>query len=210
MPAPHATVPMPRHVAQLPTIGGMPIPYTTKFADPATGAEPQYVGTDRNGSAAERCGCVFGEGKPLLGHPCPHRQRKAMVQRRCVTCGRKIGAKTEVIFIGVATKVGDVEHPYSIEPPAHRDCAAYSVLVCPRLIAKADKVMIATCRQYHLGQMVATLQSGTSNVRHHMAPMGEKVTDGIVDLYGAIPLGGYLMPLSTWMRDYAPHPYRTA
>jgi hypothetical protein len=204
---------MPKHVARLPLIGGMPIPYTTVFLnhDPHLNGDPSYTGYDETGSRIEKCRCEFGVGRPLLGKPCPDRQRKAMLERRCVTCGRVIGVKSELIFIGVAVHEEHPEVCYSIEPPAHPECAAYSVLVCPEMIKKASKVTIARCRTYELAQIVVTL-GPDGELQHRLAPLGEPVPDGIVGLYPAFPdpATAEQMPLTEWLRHHAPRQYRTA
>jgi hypothetical protein len=215
MPPPHHTIPMPRYVAQLPLIGGMPIPYTTLFVnhDVHLTGSPVYTGYDDTGSPIEKCRCQFGVGRPLLGKPCPHRQRKAMRERRCVTCGRVIGPKSELIFIGVAVHDEHPEVCYSVEPPAHPECAAYSVLVCPEMIRKASRVTIARCRTYDLAQMVAIPAVGPDGKPgHKLAPLGEPVRGGIIDLYAAFPdpAAVSMLSLVEWMRHDAPRKYRTA
>jgi hypothetical protein len=204
---------MPKHIARLPTVGGMPIPYTTTFTnhDPSLPGNPYYTGYDDTGSLIEKCRCEFGVGRPEFGKPCPHRQRKAMLERRCVTCGRIIGAKSELIFIGVAVHEHETDVAYSIEPPAHPDCAGYSVLVCPRLIEKADDVIVARCRSYELAQLVA-VPGPDGKPSHRLAPLGEPVRFGIIDLFGAFPdpATATLMPLREWLRHHAPRQYRVA
>lgn len=213
MPPPHVTLPPPKRAAGLPKIGDMPVPYTTMYVNhaPALPGDPTYNGYDDTGSPISKCRCQFGVGRPLLGKPCPDRQRKAMLERRCVTCGRVIGLKSELVFIGVAVHEHRPELCYAIEPPAHADCAAYSALVCPRLIEKGDKVVIARCRTYELAQLVANL--GPDGKPHlHLAPLGERVRDGIIDLYAAFPdpATAIQAPLTEWLRHGAPRQYRTA
>lgn len=213
MPPPHVTVPLPNQVARLPKIGDMPVPYTTMYVnhDPDLPGDPTYTGYDDTGSRIEKCRCQFGIGRPLLGKPCPDRQRKAMLERRCVTCGREISLKTELVFIGAAVHEHHPEVCYSIEPPAHPDCAAYSTLVCPRLIAKADKVVIARTRAYELAQMVASL-GPNGQLEHRLAPLGALVGQGIIDLYAAFPdpAATTQTSLVEWLRRDAPRRYRTA
>lgn len=251
MPPAFASVPKTSPIAKLPTIGDMPVPYTTIYYD-ADGTDPtelvtiespsRRVPVDRaalaklgramgvdpedlakvtelpgggrllSGVAMRlECRCVFGVGKPRIGKPCVHRQRKAMRERRCVVCGVKI-KDGHLIFLGVDQNVVPdmgTKITTSVEPPAHPACAAYSALTCPRLYSNPANVQVAMTPNYGLRQnVVAAFVNGKP--KSHLAHLDEPITMGAVDLHVAVipPEVCRLSTLDEWMAKHAPPLYR--
>jgi hypothetical protein len=250
MPPAFASVPKTTAIAKLPTIGNMPVPYTTIYyaddgTDPtelvtiqAPGATVRLdraevvrrgraMGVDREdlahinaempthgaaGTACQlRCRCTFGVGKAKIGQPCVHRQRKAMRERRCVVCGRKITDRT-LVFLGVDQNTVPglgTDITTSIEPPAHSACAAYSALTCPRLYRDPANVQVAMAANFGMRQrVVGAFVNGAP--RYHLARLDERITVGAVELHVAVipPEVCRLTTLDEWMTKHAPPTYR--
>jgi hypothetical protein len=70
------------------------------------------------------------EGQPVFPAFDPHKFRRAVKRdhRLCWVCGEKLG-RTLVFVIGPMCAINRV----TSEPPCHRDCAEYSMQVCPFL-----------------------------------------------------------------------------
>jgi hypothetical protein len=76
-----------------------------------------------------------GEGKPKFGSPHSVRQREAIVNDLCDTCGKSLRGRTKVSLsharpVAHAVTPGDI---LQVEPMMHRECAALSVKHCPAL-----------------------------------------------------------------------------
>lgn len=209
-------IPLPPGVIELPTASGMPVPYITVFllADRDV-AEPEFADTEAPGGLAVGCGCVLGEGRPDWGKQCPVRQRKAMIQRRCSVCGRRIGR--EAVFAASPPEIlipGGPVQRYSVEAPAHPRCMAYSALVCPRLRRQAHVVNLA----FVPGPYPLLDRWQTTPRPHRYVPHGtpRPRTDagrypGALDLIAATLDDPRIrwMTLADWMPTGAPAPYRT-
>lgn len=205
MPA-FSDIPMPAPVKALPTTAsGMPVPYTTRYHDDDNN---DLTRLDRStGELVLACDCRFGIGRPKLGKPCAHRQRRAMLDCRCVVCGRRIISKAVLVFLGIAT--GHIEgQPIlrSIEPPAHAHCAAYSALACPHL-AHGTNVQLALTRHYDVWKEIMIPGAPRKDLKPLHAP---PVQGGAVDLYSAIidPRRATVVALDDWLATDAPKPYR--
>lgn len=73
---------------------------------------------------------VVGEGVPILGQVDPRRQLDGHLTPRCNVCGQVIGSK--LVFVG--------GNPKSMtEAPLHRECARWSISVCPGLLARRGR-----------------------------------------------------------------------
>lgn len=201
-----ADIPQPTRVRALPTThSGMPVPYTTRYHD-ENNKDLSSV-AEHDGAHIMRCECKLGEGRPKIGKPCAHRQRRAMVERRCVVCGRRLSDRALLVFLGVAT--GHIEHRpslYAVEPPAHPECAAYSALACPRL-AHGDDVHVAFTRHYEVWKELYVPGLGHKDLKPVDAPTPYGT---VVDLYCAIIDVGHarVVPLRHWMATEAPKTYR--
>jgi hypothetical protein len=208
----HRDVPRTSAIDELPlTPGGMVVPYTTIYFQ--DGQDPTAVRRLPTGGHILHCSCEFGRGRAQLGKPCPHRQRKAMIDRLCVICGKPVSQTTVGVFVGVErnTVEGYGEGPFtSIEPIAHRLCAAYSALTCPHLGKEPDKVPVAITRSFELRQKVVIPVPGTDwENKAALLPMGMPIILGALDIIVAIPQPDItkIMTLDEWMQ-IAPQPYR--
>ena len=202
-----ADVPIPQGMSRLPIVGrGMPVPWTTMYTE---GDDDPVSIVDTTRGRELRCSCVLGRGRPHLGKPCAHRQRKGITERRCVMCGRRVvGRET---FVGATkNRVLDVNRPVwtSIEPPAHPPCAAYALLACPHLAgADGGAFDIGVTSQYDTYKHVAVDFSGTK-AKGYAAPLDYEFEHGVVDIYTAVLRGARIMSAHTWMTTLAPEPYR--
>lgn len=206
-----ADVPMTPQIAALPRHpSGMPMPYATlHLVDGAP--DPCTLGPLPTGGSLMRCSCVHGEGRPIFGKPCPHRQRRAVREHRCVLCGRRIQSTVKAVFIGVEqNRLAERTEWTSIEPPAHSTCAAYSALTCPRL-ARADggDINVAVARTWRIWQHIFT----GLNMRSGAMPLPGGRVDAprgvAVDMFIAVLDQPQVMPLAEWMATLAPTLYRT-
>ena len=214
MPTRFADIPKTPAIEDLPaTASGMPIPYTTLYLDKEGNDPTDLVRLPNGGGLILRCSCKFDVGRPRFGKPCPYRQRKAMMERRCVVCGRNIKLGRPVIFLGVSRNRPDgVGDPMwtSIEPPAHAPCAAYSALACPRLAARPEDVLVATSRTYDIWKHIVLSFDGDGQAVGPIVPMTTPVVTGAVDIYIAVPhrRNTTVVPVTEWLARYAPAPYR--
>lgn len=201
-------VPMPRAVAELPrTASGMPVPYITDYEGP-NGED--YGEVALVGDTAARilaCRCTFGRGRPKIGHQCPHRQRKAVADRRCNVCGKRMSRRAELIFMGAATTDTHRYGPataFSLEAPTHHDCAAYSALTCPRMASNMGAVNLAITRDYDV--YARTTRLGRDGKTTSVVPLDQlgSVTE-VADLYVAVlnPRRTRLVSLAEWMATEA-------
>lgn len=210
MPSPMRDAPRVGVLAGLPVHpSGLVVPYAT-LCVPDDGSDP--VTTVRTELGHElRCACVYGQGKPRFGRPCIDRQRQCMRQGRCSVCGHRVRpAKGGMLFlgVGVTTVPPGVEVPASIEPPVHPVCAAYSTLVCPRVIEDNAEIVVAAAASYEVRKFVTfpVLPTGP-----RMLALHEPVPySGVAQEYAAVlPRHGVSKtPLHDWMTHRAPQPYR--
>jgi hypothetical protein len=198
---------MTKDIAALPTTrGGMPVPYATLYLTDDGKNQADLVTTPQG--LVMQCRCVFGVGRPKIGQPCLHRQRKAVAGRRCVICGRKMSPKAEAIFVGVdynRVPGHDQEQITSIEPPAHLTCTAYSALTCPRLRSDPSQVLLAITRRYTTFQMIVTGFVGKQK-QVALLPLGTPARFGALDCYVAVPdpASLHLITLQDWMATGIP------
>jgi hypothetical protein len=107
-----AAIPMPARIAALPiSDAGYPVPWFVQWLDER--GKP----------------CVHGEGQPDFRVVDAIKFRQSLHgQPRCWICGETLG-RHKVFTIGPMCAINRVIS----EPPAHRDCAEYSVKACPFL-----------------------------------------------------------------------------
>ena len=208
----YSEIPVTKAIAQLPTTrSGMIVPYTTLYV---TGSDdPSTLERQPGGGFIRQCSCEFGTGRPRLGRPCVHRQRKAVRNRRCVICGRGIQQRALCHFVGATTANDGLPGlargtVTSIEAPAHAACAAYSALTCPHLMTSPHSVPVATASTYEFHRALVIGFEGMARKVHLVAP-GEPVTSGAIDENVVILRPGTFTTatLPDWMARYAPHPY---
>jgi hypothetical protein len=84
------------------------------------------------------------DGEPVFGKVDHRWVEKALVERLCQLCGKKI-AKTD--FCAFPGGWRDVRF---VEAPLHLECAAYSATVCPNIIRKRDRFSFVLCMQYEV------------------------------------------------------------
>lgn len=78
-----------------------------------------------------------GVGRPIFAKPHMVRQRRSIAERRCTVCGEKTTVSDQMWFPrGSWTPEGLW---MSTEAPAHRNCAAIAMQLCPRLRADGDR-----------------------------------------------------------------------
>src|SRR4029077_1545800 len=106
-PVSHGLNPAIRSIAMPKSIAALPV-------DPRGFPVPVFVG--------------WMAGKPEFRGAAAAKQRLAIEERRCWTCGEKLNNRVSFI-IGPMCVINRV----SAEPPSHPECAAYSVLACPFL-----------------------------------------------------------------------------
>ena len=203
-------LPMSNKIAALPrTHSGMPVPYTTLYLED----DDPSVLRQRDGRLFLDCRCTFGQGRPQLGQPCPHRQRRCMAERRCVTCGRRLGATAELVFLGLARRTTDgaVDGEFvSVEPPAHADCAAFSAFACPHLVRHPERVIVGVTRAYTLWHQVQHLDEHGEATMRIVSPE-TAVPGGAVDLFVALvdrASASSITPLDHWLGAIAPKRWR--
>jgi hypothetical protein len=111
-----------------------------------------------------------------------------MAERRCVTCGRRLGANAELVFLGLARRTTDgaVDGEFvSVEPPAHADCAAFSAFACPHLVLHPERVIVGVTRTYTLWHQVQHLDEHGEATMRIVSPQ-TAVPGGAVDLFVAL------------------------
>jgi hypothetical protein len=190
-PPPWKTVPMPKYIARLPrTSSGMPVVYITEY-DGFDGSNFATMSTLTDSVGLNDCGCTFGEGRPLIGKQCLHRQHKAMTERRCGVCGRRLGPAAELIFVGVEKNMVEGHGPdtyTSIEAPTHNECTHYSALTCPRLYADPARITLAITRHYEIRYRVVAGFGPQGQVMAALIPPEYiRLGTGMVDMFIAVP-----------------------
>lgn len=201
-------IPMPRAVATLPrTASGMPVPYVTYYESPDGEDYSEVTVLANTGARLLDCRCTFGQGRPKIGKQCLHRQRKAVAERRCNVCGRRMSRKAELIFMGAAT-TNTQQHgpgtPFSQESPTHHDCAVYSALACPRMANNLSDVTLAITRDYDV--YARTTWYGPNGKTTSMVPLDQLGSvPQVADLYVAVlnPVRTRLVTLDQWLATEA-------
>jgi len=201
-------------VADLPrTASGMPVVYITQYLPADRSApDPEFPDFDAPGGVVLDCRCTFGRGRPLIGKQCPHRQRKAMLERRCNVCGQRV----KVGYFAGVTRVGDAEGRAGwacLEAPSHASCLAYSALTCPHMLDIVDEYQIATTDGDY-GLLDRWMVGPNEHdffphgwPRQELAP---RRWTGALDLHLAMLPGNVeRRSLDEWMHVVAPEPYRS-
>lgn len=201
-------VPKPAAIAALPTIGqGMPVPWVTAYATKDTPSE--MVVASANGPLAV-CRCRLGEGRPLLGTQCVHRQRLAMRKRLCGACGNPLQPGATMLFMALDAGIDWTDHsniPVSIEAPVHPLCGLYSALTCPRLLREPDELGVAIATDYELTGQILTGLNPDRTPQFTLAPYGHDHRRlGILHSYAAIlrPPTARVITLADWLANHAP------
>lgn len=115
--------------------GKTPVPWTVSWS----GEDRQFVAIDpTSGKRALMMDEAPGEGKPQFGKPHSQRQRRAIAECRCDTCGRKLGAadlKVSLSHASTRTNAapGSLTGILQVEPLLHRTCARDCLRWCPSL-----------------------------------------------------------------------------
>lgn len=215
MPITASDVPLSPALRRLPEhSSGLRVPYGTYY-EPTPGADLTYLEQTTDGAMMRQCSCTFGIGIPRFGAPCLHRQRNAILHRKCVTCGQRIKPGALAVLIGGERNrlPGLSELTWtSVEPPAHPACAAYSALLCPRLRQSPENTEVAVTRGPH--QVWKKVVIGFGPGGHgmgHAVPLSAPVRVGGIDVYIAVPdpRQTRFTNLTQWMAREAPGQYRS-
>jgi hypothetical protein len=99
-----AVPPIPLWLADLPTVGGMAIPWIAARTE---------------------------EGRYLLGAVSQTRGAHALYGRLCGVCGRPLDDRDMGDPIVMLMRLSDLPRRLSSEPPLHPQCAAYTIAACP-------------------------------------------------------------------------------
>jgi hypothetical protein len=137
-------IPIPKRLAHLPVDRfGYPIPWVSDWTG-TTGPPPNWqpVPGHPEWGDYDNDESGYGVGHPLPGNLGPGRQVRAMVNRLCGTCGKKMNGK--VIFMGAITLV----HEGFREPPVHPACAEYAIRACPGI--NRGRIVIVEAVTYDL------------------------------------------------------------
>lgn len=209
-------LPKPSVIAALPTAGPtMPIPWITPYVD-AEGLLPQRtVPTGRGPMLA--CACRLGEGRPLFGRQCPHRQRRAMRLRLCGVCGTPLPVRGPSLFIALdsaADPDGGPDIAVSVEPAVHELCALYSASGCRALLRDPSRLPVAIAERYELRDQVAVGVEPDGSPRYVLAPHGhdryllgaDYGAPGVLHNHVAVlhPAGARFLSLADWLDRHAP------
>lgn len=201
-------------------IGKMPVPWVTCYRD---GSDAYDVRRTADG-AAYVCDCVPGEGKPILGQQCPSRQRRAMSERRCSSCGDRI--KGVALFPGVYIHVAQGFNvppgtALTAEAPTHPRCLAYSALACPRLDGAPSTLVVPVIGDYPLLDRWRFVDPGgdeEDELDYDFYPPNtrrpEMTNDGKWPIQELVYArldgpGRNVTTLDAWMRRNAAEPYRS-
>lgn len=159
---------------------GYPIPFVAAWSshDNSPPAEKRAVllpGVEWFGAIA-RSNDVPGEGHARLGRIDPGRAIRAHEHSLCNVCGHVVGDR--LIFVG-----GAAEPQAYTEAPLHKECARYSLLVCPGLtVARFDptkKLVVTTINRAEVewgGQFLLSRDGGRSTVGFDAARLVEQVS----------------------------------
>ncbi|MGW4890761.1 hypothetical protein ACWEQL_00605 [Kitasatospora sp. NPDC004240] len=186
-------------IARIPrNSAGRPVPGNTPWY---TSAEGQMV-VRENAELGPHiaCPCEPGRGTAAFGAQCPERQRELMAQRRCGVCSTAIEPTSQLVFIGSPT-----DNAY-MEPPAHEQCAAYALRVCPVLSAEGAEPGLALAMIYRLAERRITGLGPDFKRDYTLFPYGAESARlfGVLDLYLAFPEAPVRIPARTWLADLAP------
>lgn len=144
---------MPDAVAALPRDAvGRPVPWVSCWTHPShdDGSTPPPVRSLYGD--IEGCGCVVGEGTPLLGDLCPRRSVQGLLGRLCGTCGQPVAHDDDCWWPSTD------DRPFFTEPPNHLACLVYALGICPHLVADARAGTQSLMRAY--GYTLSLLYTG--------------------------------------------------
>jgi hypothetical protein len=177
------TVVMPDRIQKLPRDRrGFPVPYVADWSDRDVGppARRRHIvlpGFDWEGFAPAAYD-VIGEDNPRLGKVAMDRQLIAHERPLCNVCGQIIGERLH--FVG-----GWCDPQTYTEAPLHRECARYSLLVCPGLAVprfdphkQLSVTIVRRSTLTYLGQFItasshgASVMMGDAEARRHAGPIG--------------------------------------
>ncbi|WP_346103431.1 hypothetical protein [Nonomuraea maheshkhaliensis] len=179
---------MPEAIAALPRDRGYPVPWVSCWAN------GQFIvrNTPHSG-LVRRCGCTPGQGRALIGTPCADRQRRAMRQRLCGTCGRPL--TSPMVFIG------ERDMPYSQEPALHVECAVFSLRACPHLLHHGTSVGVIIASAYGIMESRVLGFDDRGNPIRRLCPAGDgKRTGGALEcLIARMPQSALRHPAEAWL-----------
>lgn len=152
-------IPVPDHLAHLPTWHGLPIPNIAAWE----GDYPETAGwTWRHDPHVQRMAWfppddTQGVGKPVLGRMHPGRQRRSAMTLRCQVCDTQLetGQGWLVIAPNATLQTVTVEGREGKALVVHEPwlcplCVRYSIQVCPGLVGRrrVDQLMLHRPRTY--------------------------------------------------------------
>ena len=114
------------------------------------------------------------DGVPVFAVTSPHRILVCAVERRCSICGLGLGTGPVWRVVGADEAAAIAEHPAAfanaartVEPPGHRACMLYAVVVCPWLARPNAR--------RHLGAQVVGLEVARGDSRGAVGEVGGAV-----------------------------------
>jgi hypothetical protein len=190
---------MPPQVAHLPrNSAGRPVPGNIAWYETDDDGSILVTSDDELGGHIT-CSCTPGRGTPAFGEQCPVRQRAFMTHRLCGLCTKGIDAAEQLVF------VGETDAQYYLEPPLHRDCAAYALQVCPRLHAAGERIEVALTQTYTLTEDRITGMTAEGGLRRAKFTFRDPVARhlAVLEFYLASPAAPIRLTGPTWLAEQA-------
>ncbi|MFI6179727.1 hypothetical protein ACIA8R_29580 [Nonomuraea sp. NPDC051191] len=180
--------PIPPQIAALPQDRGFPVPWVAEW-----NSRTETVAVDEQFGRMLACDCAPGQGRATLGVNCAVRQREAMRDRLCGTCGTAI--------IGPMAMVGTRDMPYSVEPGLHLDCAVFSLLACPRLAHAGGRAGLVVMDRYTLMEdRILGVNPDRTLIRHMLPPLLGAISGGVLAyLVAIIPSTAQRFRATDWL-----------